>query len=67
MARIKIEIISEAATRIPELAPLEVTLPLDQVQDLWQFATCLATKGDVLLPAIMAVIGCAQGSAPPRR
>lgn len=69
--RINISITSDLAdlesARPPNLAPLQITVPLDDAEALWDFVACLATKGDVLIPAVMAIIACAQGSAPPPR
>lgn len=55
------------AMRAPSLRPVEVSVPLEDATALWEFVACLATKGDVLIPAVMAIIACAQGSAPPPR
>jgi len=69
MPRITIDITSDPADpqtcRAPSLKPLEITVPVAQIETLWDFVACLATKGDVLIPAVMAIIACAQGAAPP--
>lgn len=71
MPRISIQMTTDPsdpiARRAPSLAPLELAVPVEQVQDLWNFIACLATKTDVLIPAVMAIMACAQGSAPPPR
>ena len=45
--------------------PIEFEIPEDQAGDLISFVMCLATKTDVLIPALMAIIACAAGGAPP--
>lgn len=46
---------------LPEaVPPAEIYLAPEVAGDLWSFLTCLATKTDVLLPALLAIIACAK-------